>query len=79
MLMLHLQLPAIVQCLWFTLLDLDDLTASTNSIMSLLSTLMESPGPHTEGSVFCQELISYECFISYVLPFMCVQGVAVNH
>lgn len=29
--------------LWETLLDLDDLTASTNSIMTLLSTIMANP------------------------------------
>ena len=38
-----LQVPDIVLCLWDILLDLDDLTASTNSIMSLLSTLMATP------------------------------------
>ncbi|KAK2155101.1 hypothetical protein LSH36_249g03073 [Paralvinella palmiformis] len=33
----------IIECLWFTLLDLDDLTSSTNSIMSLLATLLAHP------------------------------------
>ncbi|XP_059168420.1 TATA-binding protein-associated factor 172-like [Physella acuta] len=34
------QLPNILSCLWDTLSDLDDLTASTNSIMTLLAKLM---------------------------------------
>ena len=34
------QAHEIVQCLWATLLDLDDLTASTNSIMALLAALL---------------------------------------
>ncbi|XP_070579939.1 TATA-binding protein-associated factor 172-like [Ptychodera flava] len=33
------EVPVIIQTLWDTLLELDDLTASTNSIMTLLSTL----------------------------------------
>ncbi|ESO84153.1 hypothetical protein LOTGIDRAFT_155478 [Lottia gigantea] len=37
------QTPIIINCLWETLLDLDDLTASTNSIMSLLSKLLSNP------------------------------------
>ncbi|XP_060582986.1 TATA-binding protein-associated factor 172-like [Ruditapes philippinarum] len=37
------QVPVIVLCLWETLLDLDDLTASTNSIMTLLSALVAHP------------------------------------
>ena len=37
------QIQAIIQCLWHTLLDLDDLTASTNSIMTLLSSLLAHP------------------------------------
>ncbi|XP_013387250.1 TATA-binding protein-associated factor 172-like [Lingula anatina] len=37
------QVPTIISCLWDTLLDLDDLTASTNSIMTLLSTLLARP------------------------------------
>ncbi|XP_052235352.1 TATA-binding protein-associated factor 172-like isoform X2 [Dreissena polymorpha] len=37
------QVPVIVVCLWEILLDLDDLTASTNSIMTLLSTLHGHP------------------------------------
>ncbi|XP_055877074.1 TATA-binding protein-associated factor 172-like [Biomphalaria glabrata] len=34
------QLPVILSCLWDILADLDDLTASTNSIMTLLAKLM---------------------------------------
>lgn len=34
------QVPSIVNTLWDALLDLDDLTASTNSIMTLLSSLL---------------------------------------
>lgn len=37
------QVPLVVACMWETLLDLDDLTASTNSIMTLLSQLLAQP------------------------------------
>ncbi|WAQ95291.1 BTAF1-like protein [Mya arenaria] len=37
------QVPTVVSCLWEILVDLDDLTASTNSIMSLLATLHAHP------------------------------------
>ncbi|XP_061168195.1 TATA-binding protein-associated factor 172-like [Saccostrea echinata] len=37
------QVPLVLTCLWDTLLDLDDLTASTNSIMTLLSTILTNP------------------------------------
>lgn len=37
------QVPFIVNTLWDALLDLDDLTASTNSIMTLLSLLLTYP------------------------------------
>lgn len=37
------QVPFIVNTLWDALLDLDDLTASTNSIMTLLSSLLTYP------------------------------------
>ncbi|XP_012935979.1 TATA-binding protein-associated factor 172 [Aplysia californica] len=40
---LHSQVPEILLCLWDTLADLDDLTASTNSIMILLAKLMSHP------------------------------------
>ncbi len=35
-----IQIPVIIACLWDTLLDLDDLTASTGSIMTLLATVL---------------------------------------
>ncbi len=38
-----LQVQSFVNCLWDTLLDLDDLTASTKSIMSLLATFLARP------------------------------------
>lgn len=41
--MIVLQVPFIVNTLWDALLDLDDLTASTNSIMTLLSLLLTFP------------------------------------
>ncbi|XP_052070007.1 TATA-binding protein-associated factor 172-like [Mytilus californianus] len=41
--LMPLQVPLIVSCLWETLLDLDDLTSSTNSIMTLLSTMLSHP------------------------------------
>lgn len=37
------QVPFIVNSLWDALLELDDLTASTNSIMTLLSSLLAYP------------------------------------
>lgn len=37
------QVPFIMNTLWDSLLDLDDLTASTNSIMTLLSSLLTYP------------------------------------
>ncbi|XP_033118487.1 TATA-binding protein-associated factor 172-like [Anneissia japonica] len=40
------QVPVILRTLWDTLLDLDDLTASTNSIMVLLSSLLSYPMVH---------------------------------
>ncbi|KAH9489880.1 btaf1 RNA polymerase II, B-TFIID transcription factor-associated, 170kDa [Bulinus truncatus] len=51
-LIVHLptQLPVILTCLWDTLADLDDLTASTNSIMMLLAKLMSHPD--TKSSSF---------------------------
>ncbi|CAC5413286.1 BTAF1 [Mytilus coruscus] len=41
--LMPLQVPLIVSCLWETLLDLDDLTSSTNSVMTLLSTMLSHP------------------------------------
>ncbi|KAK7502412.1 hypothetical protein BaRGS_00006365 [Batillaria attramentaria] len=45
------QVPVVIACLWETLLDLDDLTASTNSIMTLLSQLLSQPSTHVLGSL----------------------------
>ncbi|XP_022080347.1 TATA-binding protein-associated factor 172-like isoform X2 [Acanthaster planci] len=39
----HAQVPTILSTLWDTLLELDDLTASTNSIMTLLASLHSYP------------------------------------
>ncbi|XP_071815312.1 TATA-binding protein-associated factor 172-like [Apostichopus japonicus] len=44
------QLPPIFTILWDTLLDLDDLTASTSSIMMLLAALLSHPNSGSEGS-----------------------------
>ncbi|XP_050390117.1 TATA-binding protein-associated factor 172 [Patella vulgata] len=44
------QTPVVIDCLWQTLLDLDDLTASTNSIMILLSTLLSKPSTTTTST-----------------------------
>lgn len=45
------QVPFIVNTLWDSLLDLDDLTASTNSIMTLLSSLLTYPQVRESRSV----------------------------
>ncbi|KAK7113585.1 hypothetical protein V1264_012846 [Littorina saxatilis] len=45
------QVPSVVACLWETLLDLDDLTASTNSIMTLLSKLLAQPSTPALGNL----------------------------
>ncbi|PIK38156.1 hypothetical protein BSL78_25008 [Apostichopus japonicus] len=44
------QLPPIFTILWDTLLDLDDLTASTSSIMMLLAALLSHPNSGSDGS-----------------------------
>lgn len=46
------QVPFIVNTLWDALLDLDDLTASTNSIMTLLSLLLTYPQVQQCRSVY---------------------------
>lgn len=46
----HLQVPLLVQILWDSLLDLDDLSSSTNSIMELMCTLLSSSAPHQQNS-----------------------------
>jgi TATA-binding protein-associated factor len=43
------QVTTVVSCMWQTLLDLDDLTASTNSIMTLLSSLLAQPATPALG------------------------------
>ena len=43
------QVSGILQCLWDTLDRLDDLTASTNSIMTLLASLMSHPVAKTDA------------------------------
>jgi TATA-binding protein-associated factor len=43
------QVTTVVSCIWETLLDLDDLTASTNSIMTLLSSLLAQPATPALG------------------------------
>lgn len=35
--------PGVVNCLWDSLLELDDLCASTNSIMALLTSILSHP------------------------------------
>ncbi|XP_078611730.1 TATA-binding protein-associated factor 172-like isoform X3 [Branchiostoma floridae x Branchiostoma japonicum] len=47
---LPLQVPGIVKILWDALLELDDLTASTNSIMLLLASLLTYPGVTAQTS-----------------------------
>eukprot|EP00058_Branchiostoma_floridae_P013865 XP_002599353.1 hypothetical protein BRAFLDRAFT_64294 [Branchiostoma floridae] len=47
---LPLQVPGIVEILWDALLELDDLTASTNSIMLLLASLLTYPGVTAQTS-----------------------------
>ncbi|KAL4240937.1 btaf1 RNA polymerase II [Mactra antiquata] len=46
------QVGGIVECLWEILLDLDDLTASTSSIMTLLSTLLAHPKTSNINMIF---------------------------
>ncbi|CAL1527403.1 unnamed protein product, partial [Lymnaea stagnalis] len=50
------QLPVILNCLWETLVDLDDLTASTNSVMTLLAKLTSHPT--TKSSSFMTALLT---------------------
>lgn len=55
------QVPFIVNTLWDALLDLDDLTASTNSIMTLLSLLLTYPQVQQ-----CRSVCSWQNTISYI-------------
>lgn len=59
--MLVSQVPFIVNTLWDALLDLDDLTASTNSIMTLLSLLLTYPQVQQ-----CRSVCSWQDKISFL-------------
>ncbi len=63
------QVKSMVDCLWNTLLDLDDLTASTNSIMNLLSTLLAHTVVTGESSKDSQQLY-VQLFISSMVILM---------
>ena len=52
-----LQVSTILNTLWDTLLDLDDLTASTNSIMTLLASLLSYPVVFTYHSQATTRLV----------------------
>lgn len=54
------KVPFIVNTLWDALLDLDDLTASTNSIMTLLSSLLTYPQVRQCRAVQCGSTPSYK-------------------
>ncbi|XP_064635758.1 TATA-binding protein-associated factor 172-like [Lineus longissimus] len=60
------QIPLMVYCLWNTLLELDDLTSSTNSIMSLLAALLQTPAgmvAHSSNSTLTE-------FVPRLWPFL---------
>lgn len=59
------QVPFIVNTLWDALLDLDDLTASTNSIMTLLSLLLTYPQVQQ-----CRSVSTWKNKISLILTFL---------
>lgn len=59
------QVPFIVNTLWDALLDLDDLTASTNSIMTLLSLLLTYPQVQQ-----CRSVSTWKKKISLILTFL---------
>lgn len=59
------QVPFIVNTLWDALLDLDDLTASTNSIMTLLSLLLTYPQVQQ-----CRSVSTWKNKISRILSFL---------
>lgn len=50
------QMAAVMDCLWEALLELDDLTSSTNSVMSLLATLVCSSKQATGRSRYLADL-----------------------
>lgn len=60
------QVPFVVACLWETLLDLDDLTASTNSVMTLLSQLLAQLSTSALG--FLSQSLSE--FVPRLWPFL---------
>ncbi|KAL8593219.1 hypothetical protein ACOMHN_009874 [Nucella lapillus] len=60
------QVPYVVACLWETLLDLDDLTASTNSVMTLLSQLLAQLSTSALG--FLSQSLSE--FVPRLWPFL---------
>uniref|UniRef100_A0A3P9J9Q0 BTAF1 RNA polymerase II, B-TFIID transcription factor-associated n=1 Tax=Oryzias latipes TaxID=8090 RepID=A0A3P9J9Q0_ORYLA len=59
------EVPSIVNTLWDALLDLDDLTASTNSIMTLLSSLLTYPQVR-----LCSMQHSLTVLVPRVWPFL---------
>ncbi|XP_072281164.1 TATA-binding protein-associated factor 172 isoform X2 [Pyxicephalus adspersus] len=59
------QVPFILSTLWDALLELDDLTASTNSIMTLLSSLLTYPQVQQ-----CNVQQSLTIFVPRVWPFL---------
>ncbi|XP_005991591.1 TATA-binding protein-associated factor 172 isoform X2 [Latimeria chalumnae] len=60
------KVPFIVRTLWDALLELDDLTASTNSIMTLLSSLLTYPEVQQ-----CSIHQSLTVLVPRVWPFLC--------
>ncbi|CAH1794395.1 unnamed protein product [Owenia fusiformis] len=54
---LPMEVPKLILCLWDILLDLDDLTASTNSVMTLLSALLSKPLQSTSSLSNLQDLV----------------------
>ncbi len=60
----------LVRILWDALLDLDDLSASTNSIMELLSTILSRDTPTSENHTPLLELDSLPTLIPRLWPFL---------
>jgi len=59
------KVETLLETLWDSLLELDELTASTSSILTLLSSLMANP--HTE----CLQNLPLNNFVSRLFPFLC--------
>ena len=59
------KVKTLLETLWNSLLELDELTASTSSILTLLSSLMANP--HTEK---CLEHLPLNNFVSRLFPFL---------